>query len=97
MQRKAMTRLMGSWFRIVYRKCKENVVADALSRVAHLLAIQAISSAQLAWIQVLNSDVVYPQAQQLLQKLAIASPDAAGFILHKGLIQHNNNIQIGQN
>jgi hypothetical protein len=97
MQRKAMTQLMGSWFRIVYRKCKENVVADVLSRVAHLLAIHAVSSVQPAWIQVLNSDAPYPQAQQLLQKLAIASPDAAGFILHRGLIRHNNNIQIGQN
>jgi hypothetical protein len=52
---------------------------------------------QPAWIQVLNSDATYPQAQQLSQKLAIASPDAAGFILHRGLIRHNNNIQIGQN
>jgi hypothetical protein len=88
---------MGSRFSIVHRKCRENVVADALSRVAHLLAIQAVSSAQPAWIQVLNSDNAYPQAQQLLQKLAIASPDAAGFILHRGLIRHNNNIWIGQN
>ena len=44
MQRKAMTRLMGLHFKIVYRQGKENVAADALSRVAHLMALQAVSS-----------------------------------------------------
>jgi hypothetical protein len=36
LQRKAMTRLMGLKFKIVYRKGKENLAADALSRVAIL-------------------------------------------------------------
>jgi len=39
LQRKAMTRLMGLHFRIVYKPGKENNAADALSRVAHLYAI----------------------------------------------------------
>jgi hypothetical protein len=39
MQRKAMARLMGLQFKIIYRQGKENVAADVLSRVAHLLAL----------------------------------------------------------
>jgi hypothetical protein len=97
MQRKAMTRLMGLQFKIVY-KGKENLAADALSRVAHLLAIQAVSTVQPVWVQeVLNSYATDPQAQALLTRLAIASPDAAGYSLDKGLIRCNGNIWIGQN
>ena len=77
MQRKAMTRLMGLHFKIIYRQGKENVAADALSRVAHLMSLQAVSSVQPAWIQeVLNSYTTDPQAQQLLTRLAISSPDS---------------------
>ena len=72
-----MTRLMGLHFKIVYRQGKENVAADALSRVAHLMSLQAVSSVQPAWIQeVLNSYTTDPQAQQLLTRLAISSPDS---------------------
>lgn len=71
-----MTRLMGLEFKIGYRQGKDNIAADALSRVAHLMAIQAVSSVQPAWIQeVLNSYATNVQAQQLLQRLAITSPD----------------------
>lgn len=55
MQRKAMTRLMGLQFKIVYKQGKDNIAADALSRVAHLLAIQAVSTIQPQWVkEVLN-------------------------------------------
>jgi len=67
MQRKAMARLMGLHFKIIYRKGKENVAADALSRVGHMMAIQAVSCVQPTWIQeVLNSYTTDSQAQQIL-------------------------------
>jgi hypothetical protein len=43
LQRKAMTKLIELQFRIVYRKGKENMAADALSRVAPLRVLQTCS------------------------------------------------------
>ncbi|WVZ93178.1 hypothetical protein U9M48_039180 [Paspalum notatum var. saurae] len=98
LQRKAMARLMGLQFKIVYSKGKENVAADALSRVAHLFALQAVSAVQPVWLQeVLNSYVTDPQAQQPLARLAIHSPDSQGFELVGGLIKHNGLIWVGNN
>jgi len=74
------------------------VAADALSRVAHLMNLQAVSSVQLAWIQeVINSYVTDAQAQQMLAKLAILSPDAQGYSLDRGLSRHNDKVWIGNN
>ena len=76
MQRKAMTRMMGLNFTIKYKKGKENMAADALSRVGHLMALQAVSTVQPAWVQeVKNSYVTNSQAQEMLRTLAITSPD----------------------
>lgn len=87
LQRKAMTRLMGLQFKVVYHKGKENLAADALSRVGHCYSIQAISECQPLWLQeVFNSYATDPAAQLKLSKLALASPDEDGYSLEQGII-----------
>ena len=98
MQRKAMTRLMGLQFKIIYKKGKENQAADALSRVAHLMALQAVSLLQPQWLQeVLNSYATDSQAQQLLAQLALNSLDDRGYSLDNAVIRKHNLIWVGQN
>jgi hypothetical protein len=98
MQKKAMARLMNLKFKIVYKKGKDNIAADALSRVGHLMAIQGVSEAQPLWIQeVLNSYKTDSSAQELLLQLAILSPNQDGFSLDNGIIKKHGKIWVGSN
>jgi hypothetical protein len=85
-------------FKVHYRKGKENLAADALSRVGHLMAIQAVSEVHPIWMQeVLNSYETDVQAQGLLLQLSVSSPSASGYSLHQGLIRYKGKVWIAQN
>jgi hypothetical protein len=43
LQRKSMTKLMGLQFKIVYKKGKDNVVADALPQISHVLFVSIVT------------------------------------------------------
>jgi hypothetical protein len=84
LQNKAMAKLMGLQFRIVYRKGKENLAADALSGVGHVMALQSVSEVTPVWIQeVINSYVTDQAAQDLLALLSVHSPNEQGFSLNQ--------------
>ena len=93
-----MTRLMELQFRVVCIKGKDNLAANALSRVGHLLALQAISQVQPQWIQtMLNLYVTGSRAQELLTQLALQSPNDQGFNLQQGIIRYKGRIWMGNN
>lgn len=93
-----MTKLIGLQYKFHYKKGVDNCSADALSRVGHFFALNAISIAQPVWIQeVLNSYVVDFAAQQLLTELAVGQPNAQGYTLTGGLIRKKGRIWIGAN
>jgi hypothetical protein len=80
--RKAMTKMMGLQFRVVYKQGKDNMVDDALSRRVHLMAMTSVSEVQSLWIQeVLNSYTIDSEAQDWLARLSLQSPDELGYNL----------------
>jgi hypothetical protein len=98
LQKKGMAKLMGLQFRIVYRKGKENLATDALSRVGHVMALQSVSEVTPVWIQeVINSYVIDQAAQDMLAQLSVHSPNEQGFSLNQGLIKKGNQIWIANN
>ncbi|WVZ90652.1 hypothetical protein U9M48_036935 [Paspalum notatum var. saurae] len=98
MQRKAMAWLMGLQFTIVYKQGKENTAADALSRVGHAFSLTTFSAVQPQWLQeVANSYMTDSHAQHLLARLALSSPDSAGYSLQNGLIYQHGRLWIGNN
>jgi hypothetical protein len=98
LQCRAMARLMGLRFKISYKKGVENLAADALSRVGHLMVIQQCSEVQPAWLQeVLNSYATDINAQRRLTELAITSPDEQGYALVQGVIRLHGRVWVGSN
>jgi hypothetical protein len=98
-QHKALTKLMGLSYHIVYKKGADNKVADALSRVSSAPSydISAISVVRPLWLQEIqesyNTD---PQTVKLLAELSITS--AVGlYTLQDGLIRYKQRIWVGSN
>ncbi|KAM0887617.1 hypothetical protein ACQ4PT_028880 [Festuca glaucescens] len=98
LQRKAMARLMGLQFKIIYRKGAENHAADSLSRVGLLMTIQTCATVQPAWLQeVINTYATDQDAQRRLTELALHSPDEHGYSLKDGLIRYQDRVWLGRN
>jgi hypothetical protein len=98
-QHKALTKLLGLQFKIVYNKGLDNRVADALSRNPALATDQlmAISHSTPVWLEeVVKGYQVDEQAQKLLAKLAISSP-FDNFSLGDGLIRYKTRVWLGNN
>lgn len=95
-QQRAFTKLLGLQYRIVYNKGSENGAADALSRLPKAETLFGISSCQPAWLEdVLTSYNCNPQAQKLLEQLAIRPDPKNRFTLAQGIIRFRDRIWLG--
>lgn len=96
-QQKALTKLLGLNYKIVYKKGTENRVADALSRASHSSCsdLALISITQPSWLQEVQKAYLEDErATQLLTELAIVSPNGH-YKLSNGLILYKDRIWIG--
>jgi hypothetical protein len=96
-QQKALTKMMGLQYKIVYKKGIYNGAADALSRKLHSQDQSfALTEIQPAWLeQVAASYASDPKAQQLLQQLALAPASLPAYTLSAGILWHNKRIWVG--
>jgi hypothetical protein len=98
-QHKALTKLLGLQFQIIYKKGVENKVADALSRhPAHESSdLMTIVESKPKWLEeVVQGYQFDSQAGKLLTKLALV-PEFQQFKLTDGIIRYKNRIWIGNN
>lgn len=96
-QQKALTKLMGLQYKIVYKKGVDNRVADALSRrPTEQLEVLVVSVVQPIWLQqIIDSYAHDSYALKLLQQLAIDPDSHKSFVLKEGVLRYKQCIWVG--
>jgi hypothetical protein len=98
-QHKALTKMLGLQYTIVYRKGSDNTAADALSRRPHQHAqLTAISSVRPVWIdELVEGYQKDAMAKALLERLTLKAEGVDGYILKEGVIRKKGCIWLGFN
>ena len=79
-QQKWVSMIQGFDFKIIYKKGKENVVADALSRREEEPSLNSLSMVDPTWINEVREEWKQdPEAQQLIQKMKQGDGDSSPF------------------
>ena len=96
-QQKALTKLMGLQYKLVYKKGIHNGAADALSRKPPASSeLFAASTVQPVWLdRVIDSYAEGVKMQELLQRLAVDPSSEPNFSLKNGLIRYQGRICMG--
>jgi len=93
-QHKLLLKLLEFDYKIEYKKGKENLAADALSRRDSACA--AVTMVTPSWITDLElSYVADPHCHQLIEKLAINSSSASDYTLNTGVLRYKGRICMG--
>ena len=95
-QQKALTKLMGLNYNIVYKKGVENSTADAISRRPHSFRLFHISRSYPVWLEdVVASYAADDKTIELLQALAVNPSAKPNFQLIQGLLRYKGYIWVG--
>jgi hypothetical protein len=93
-QQKAFFRLLGLQYKIIYKKGKANVAADALSR--RPMALCAVSMARPRWMEIVIEGYTKDEkSKQLYTELSLQGSNEQGFSLVDGVIRHQGRIWLG--
>lgn len=97
-QHKALTKLLGLRYKIIYKKGSENGAADALSRLPSVSELTAISSVVPDWIQeIITGYANDADALSKLQTLCISANAVPDFTLKEGVLYFKGRMWIGTN
>jgi len=96
-QQKALTKLMGLQYKIIYKKGALNGAADALSRKPpHSSEVLSVTTIQPVWLdRVVASYSQDPHVQSILQKLVVDPLSEPEYTLRDGLLRYKNKIWVG--
>ena len=94
-QHKLLVERLGYNYTVEYKKGKENLVADALSRVKHKLCSMFTSSAIPTWItEVGQSYTADTKCNDLIQQLIVLPTSVPHYTFAKGLLRCKSKIYI---
>lgn len=96
-QQKALTKMMGLQYKVVYKKGILNGAAHALSRKpAHSSQVMAVTEVKPAWLdRVMASYAQDSYAQEKFQKIAVTPAAEPHFTLRDGLLRYQGRIWLG--
>ena len=98
MQQKALLKLMGFTYTVVYKKGKENTAADSLSRVPESATLHSMTFGTPQWLETVGEGYLQdPQAKELLSELSLTGSNDKGFQLVQGIIKHHDRVWLGGN